>query len=502
MIKYLLLFPFLYIYILAENNITIKDNIIINNLAKNIQTNILFNQKISENNSEYSKNILNPFDSKKLNNNYQTLQSNKIHNHKQEKKRWTILIYIAGANDLYKYALRNIEQMMQVGSNEQLNIIIHFDFHVKGKQKETKRFYVEKNALLQIGELSAQDSGDTQNLINAAQWAITHYPSSYFGLILWNHGTGSCDPHFMRKIVNPNDFFYYNKANNKISLDRSREFLQYIENNEEQSSDKGICFDDTTRNYLDNKKLALALEKIYHIRNQKKIDVLLMDACLMSGIEIAHLCAPYAQFLISSEEVVLGPGYNYAMTLKPLQKEDLTPYDFALSTVKIFAQTYAPISNDFTQSALNLSIINQFTIEFKEFINVLLKYKQYDSRDHLKKTLKLAGSREMVTHFSEPSYIDLIHFLENILIFISQNPKKIVFSKKEIDSIKEIKFIIERKLIPTLNKIIIANVNGENIPKAHGIYIYFPKYQIEESYENTQFPIITQWKFLLQLLKN
>jgi hypothetical protein len=222
----------------------------------------------------------------------------------------------------------------------------------------------------------------------------------------------------------------------------------------------------------------------------------------MSGIEVAYQCEPYANYLVSSQEVVLGPGYNYAATLKPLQKENLTPYDFALSTVKIFAQTYAPISNDFTQSAINLNTIAQFVTLFTEFVDLLSKYKQCDNRDHLKKTIRLAGSREMVTHFSEPSYIDLIHFLENINNLISQNPKKIVFTKKEIDYIKEIKQFINKKLIPSLHKIIIANVSGDGIPKAHGIYIYFPKYQIDESYKNTTFPILTKWIDFLQNLKN
>lgn len=494
MIIYLLLnilFNFLYC---QEYNTTID-------LAENIETSITLNENNIKNDSSLTKNLFNTSTVKKINNEYQVLKSYKVNTHKQDKKKWTILIYIAGANDLYKYALRNIEQMMQVGSNEQLNILIHFDFHIKGKQKETKRLYVQKNNLLQIGDLPPHDSGDAQSLINASEWAIKNYPSTYFGLILWNHGTGSCDPHFMRKIVNPNDFFYYNKENHKISLDRSREFLKYIENNENTSSDRGICFDDTTRNYLDNKKLALALEKICQLRNQKKIDIILMDACLMSGIEIAYQCEPYANFLVSSEEVVLGPGYNYSATLKPLQKDNLTPYDFALSTVKIFAQTYAPISNDFTQSALNLNTINQFVIYFKEFVELLSKYKQYDTREHLKKTIRLAGSREMVTHFSEPSYIDLIHFLDNINSFISQNPKKIPFNKREIDYIKEIKSFIIQKLIPSLNKIIIGNVNGDSIPKAHGVYIYFPKYQIDESYKNTTFPIVTKWLQFLQNLK-
>jgi hypothetical protein len=495
MITFLLIFTLLY-----QNCLSIEEYNS-QKLVNNINYQVIFGNHNGDPEKQETKDLFDIFSLKKPNNQYHAIKSHKVTTHSQAKKKWTILIYIAGVNDLYKYALRNIEQMIQVGSNSQLNIIIHFDFHIKGKAKETKRFYVEKNNLLQISDLPAHDSGDAKNLISAAEWAFNSYPSDYFGLILWNHGTGSCDPHFMRKIVNPNDFFYYDKSNNKISLDRSKEFLQYIENEDDLSHERGICFDDTTRNYLDNKKLAFALEKIYNLRGQKKIDILLMDACLMAGIEIAYLCAPYANYLASSEEVVLGPGYNYATTLKPLQKENVTPYDFALSIVKIFAQTYAPISNDFTQSVLNLNIMTQFTNEFKILVELLMQLKEIDNKDHMKKILKLAGSKEMVTHFSEPAYIDLIHFLENIATLITQNPKKLVFSKKENELIKEIKTCIQKKLIPILHKIIIANVNGENIPKAYGVYIYFPRYHIDESYRQAQFALATKWLTLLQLLK-
>ena len=70
--------------------------------------------------------------------------------HKQEKKEWTILIYIAGDNDLYKYALRNIEQIKQVGSTDKVNFLIYFNLHESGNSKETRRYYVDKNQLLQI----------------------------------------------------------------------------------------------------------------------------------------------------------------------------------------------------------------------------------------------------------------------------------------------------------------------------------------------------------------
>ena len=67
--------------------------------------------------------------------------------------------------------------MTETGSTHRANILIHFDFHVKGKEKQTRHFYVEKGTLLDVGQLRPGDSGDPRNLINAAEWAIKNYPS-------------------------------------------------------------------------------------------------------------------------------------------------------------------------------------------------------------------------------------------------------------------------------------------------------------------------------------
>ena len=40
-----------------------------------------------------------------------------------EVKPWTVLVYMAAANDLNQYALVDLQEMMQVGSNENINIV-------------------------------------------------------------------------------------------------------------------------------------------------------------------------------------------------------------------------------------------------------------------------------------------------------------------------------------------------------------------------------------------
>jgi hypothetical protein len=436
------------------------------------------------------------------------LNSEIVKNHQQSKKDWTILIYIAGDNDLFKYAIRNIYQMMNIGSSHYVNLLIHFDFHAKGKKKMTRRYYIMKDKLLQIGEISPCDSGDPRNLINAAAWAIKNYPSNYFGIILWDHGTGSVDPnlHTLKNMARPELFFEYDPYNKKIVLKENTNFLAEINNNEnseEQNNGRGICFDDTSKNYLNNKKLQHAFEKIAEILVKKKIDIVLFDACLMMGIEVAHLCAPYIDYLVGSEEVVLGPGYNYGLLFQPLLKNSIQPRDYAKYVVKSYAQTYAPIARDFTQSALCLGYVNDLTAEFTTLVDYLIGYLDSEEKDFVKKMIKFASARDTVTHFAEPSYIDFKHFLENILVFLSQASKNLKKSPLENQIIKIISEHITQKIYPLIEKIVIANVNGAQNNKAYGLYIYFPhnKSPIENGYFNTDFPALTHWTTLLKIIK-
>lgn len=439
------------------------------------------------------------------------LNSEIIKNHKQNKKAWTVLVYIAGDNDLFKYALRNIYQMMNLGSSKMLNILIHFDFHARGKPKMTKRYYVLKNKLIQIGDIPAKDSGNPQNLIAAAKWAISNYPSDHFGLILWDHGTGSVDPngHTLKKIVRPELFFEYDPYNKIIKLKEDRSFLESLnsdENDEKKIQNKylrGICFDETSKNYLNNHKLEYAF-KVISETLKKKIDIVLFDACLMMGIEVAHFCAPYVHYLVGSEEVVLGPGYNYGLLFKPLFNEKISPEDYAKYVVKTYSQVYAPISRDFTESAIDLTHFDKLINEFTTLVKLLLSYLHSDLKNFIKKVIKLASSKETVMHFSEPSYIDFKNFLDNIIFFLKQQKKFQHTTFEEVECSKIISEHIMNKIYPLLTQIIIANSTGSQSNKAHGLYIYFPHHRnnIEIGYKNTNFASVTFWENFINKLKN
>ena len=201
----------------------------------------------------------------------------------------TIMVYMAADNDLRPFAARNIQQMANIGSNHNITIVVHLDIRISGNKKITRRYLIEKDQVLHIdpyNPLTQQmDSGNPSTLISFCEWAIKSYPADEYDLILWNHGTGILEPPH-GKIINPMDLFVFNPSTHQLDLDRSIGFMDAIDHADPKQ--RGVCWDDTTGNYLSNRKMEIALQTIcQNYLGGKKFGIIGFDACLMSMIEVS-----------------------------------------------------------------------------------------------------------------------------------------------------------------------------------------------------------------------
>ncbi len=62
--------------------------------------------------------------------------------------------------------------------------------------------------------------------------------------------------------------------------------------------------------------------------------------------------------VVGSEEVELGAGWNYAHVLQPFLTGTIDNIAFATHIVNAYKLSYQQITNDFTQSAIDLSKIH------------------------------------------------------------------------------------------------------------------------------------------------
>src|SRR3990172_9807930 len=85
----------------------------------------------------------------------------------------------------------------------------------------------------------------------------------------------------------------------------------------------------------------------------RKVDLVGMDACLMTMIEIAYQIRDHACVLVGSEELEPGAGWLYAAILGDLAaKPTLGPEELGATIVRRYIESYEATGLDATQSAI------------------------------------------------------------------------------------------------------------------------------------------------------
>jgi hypothetical protein len=213
------------------------------------------------------------------------------------KKKWTIMVFVNGKNDLEAAGLLNLNMMELVGSNNDMNVLAELG-RMKGQSGDTaadgdwagsRRLYVKKDADMEkiksqvVMTTEKVDMGDYKRAIDFVQWSKKNYPAEKYLLILWDHGSGWMDPR--------------TKAAKEVS------------------DNKGISFDDETGNYIRTKQIGQI------VKEAGGVDVLAFDACLMQMGEVLSEVKGGARVMVGSEETIPGVGYPYHVFLGALARE-------------------------------------------------------------------------------------------------------------------------------------------------------------------------------------
>lgn len=419
---------------------------------------------------------------------------------KTNPKEWTFIVYVAADNDLRGFAGNNIRQMASVGSNHNINILVHLDIRITPQNKTTRRYYIDKGKIIYVNAndpLTARmDSGDPETLISACKWGIENFPAKKYALVLWNHGTGALNPE-TKQVIHPHELFFYNPATNKMELDRSIGFFDFINAKSAQYiiDDRGICWDDSTGNYLNDQKVDYALKYVQkNYMNGGKFDLIAFDACLMAMIEITNLFKPYARYMVASQEVVLGTGFPYDLMLAPFEKSCPDAPTLATLMLQAFKQKYTTITNDFTLSAIDLEKTAALEDTIYTIASLLCKCIAVQSGNSVKNAVALARQKKSITHFHEPSYVDLHHLLTNICTQI----KDFQLINTEYEPLKQDLWCALERGMQLIRDCVFTNITGKNLPGAQGISIYFPEHRLHNSYAKSAFAKSNRWLDFIQ----
>ncbi len=283
------------------------------------------------------------------------------------KAKWTFILYLAGDNNLSAAGEADMAEMRKVGSTPEVNIVVEFDR--AGLQRETVRYHIEKDGVNERTEsLGETDSGDPNVLLRYVRWAAEKYPAERYALVLWNHG-GGWEPDDLDQIateVKAKDYTVREAGDRSARSTRSRILFRTTQKKLMRlgsAAERAICYDDGSGHSLDTIELGNVLAKTVAALGQP-LDLLGMDACLMSDLEVAYQARPYVKYIVASEETEPNEGWPYdAVFGRLVANPDMPTAELAVGSVRDYVKFYVDrnFSGDVTQAALDLSQVDSLT---------------------------------------------------------------------------------------------------------------------------------------------
>lgn len=374
---------------------------------------------------------------------------------------WNISIYMEASYSLHDAALKNLNDLASSGPNEEINFLVQL--HAQGNY--AWRYLIKKNKIIQIQKVELTEKTD-QNIIDFFKWSANYKSAEKYAIILWDHGFG---------ILNPK------KNNDKWELEK-----QILECRRDH---KGMLIDNYHNNVMNVKQLSNALKEISIFLN-KKLDILGMDLCMGSMMEIVFEISEYAQCYVGSQNCELKDGWDYAKIAQDL-KFDTKPEDFAKIIVDAYKKYYEiNASGVFTISALKLEFINMVKKNLDRVCQEIIFL--WNQEKILIEPLIESARNESLGFCLHQDYIDLINFLERM---------KFKFQNSFKDQFLKIINLIDAT-ISDLQQFVIVNVAGKKIIQANGISIYAPSKYFDNSYLDCNFAKESLWISFLNLLNS
>ena len=365
---------------------------------------------------------------------------------------WTFMVYLDADNNLESAGIDDLNEMETVGSNEHMNIIVQFDRaegedSSNGDWTNTRRYYVTKDNdtstihSIIIENMTEQNMGDPRTLTDFVIWTMQNYPAQHYLLSIWDHGGGI----------------------------------------------KGTCWDDgSDGDHLNLPELKTAFTDIMNITH-RKIDIIGFDACLMGGASIHYQLNPFANIIVASEATESNDGWPYDLILRDIERNpSMEPETVARKIVEHYVESYGTLEPWVTQAAFRTKEMKQVFHDIDMVANILKKnlplYEASiaDSRENTE-SYDLTKEGPYMPEMSGYPMCDLWDFLDQL-----KRPEHGTAFDEELMNATMI-------LKNSISAARIAYGSGTDMPRSHGLSIYFP--QTNNTGTSTYSPIYDETDF-------
>ncbi|MEO6123127.1 MAG: clostripain-related cysteine peptidase [Ilumatobacteraceae bacterium] len=354
-----------------------------------------------------------------------------------------MIVYQAADNNLEAPILTDIAEMGEV-ENEAVDIVVMLDrsdeytdddtYTGISEELDTSQFlYAGRGGVQLMASVEEVNTGDPAALASFIGQAIDAFPREHVALVLGDHGAAW----------------------------------------------RGVAYDDGAEDELTLPELSAALGQGLAAAGRDSLDIVGFDACLMATLEVGAALAPYAQFLVASEELEPGLGWDWTV----LQQTSTAMDGLELSNV--LAQGY----QDFYADEKIISTQTMSVIDLAEIGGVDAALASLSDIAGVDATASAVGiARSAVRAYSyadDPDPLraynqyDIVDLVETMAI---QNPAL----EDEAAAVKE-----------AVKRAVVTNLTGTLSEQSAGLSIYLPPYEDVADARYFELEGLSAWQNLL-----
>ncbi len=358
---------------------------------------------------------------------------------------WTVLVYMAADNNLEDAGVGDLKEMLAVRGSDTLRFVVQVDRSPNhsartvpglGDWTSAKRLVIDANGLREISDLGEVNMANPAVLADFVTWGVNTFPADRRMLIFWNHGSGW----------------------------------------------RGFGGDETSDGHpiLSIADLKQGISQGLSRTQATGFEIIGFDACLMATYEVARAMSPFADYLLASQELEPGHGWDYRRFAALRDDPTMAPSDVAADIVDGFFEQAAQQQTgpDLTLSLVDLTRIGQLELALNNFATRLATTAPQDFA-------RIGQARSGAIRFAksteqnrEPHLVDLGDFSRPLDALGSASAEGI-------------------QLRSALASVVIHNRTTPTTQRASGLSIYFPQFQelYDPSYD--QLTEVAVWRAFL-----
>jgi len=333
---------------------------------------------------------------------------------------WTVLVYMLADNNLEPVLAWDFEEMAALPEADDLNVVVLADRHAEFTERailnlpdwETaKLIQIAPDELKELDDWGEIDMGDPDMLTDFMVEGMTAYPADHYALVMWNHG-----------------------------------------------APEGIGSDDSSGDILGTWEIEPAVRAALDRTGVDHLDIIGFDACLMAALDVAVAVAPVADYMVASEELEPGTGWDYSAFAYVADYPAGTADGLGRNILETFVSSVGESEPNVTLSLIDLELIDELTAALDTLADVMA-----DDADSF--AAAVGRERAKVVEFgSSPNPED-----DFFMIDLGDLLERIADAEPGLTT-------PARAALRALDDAIVDSQNGPATAGATGLAVYFPPY--------------------------